>query len=178
MTRKVLICALASVGLTAFAQQPEWQDPNVNAINRAAMHTNYFAYESEQAALKGCRLASDNYMTLNGTWKFNWVQNADQRPTDFYKVDFNDKGWDNIQVPGVWELNGYGDPIYVNVGYPWRSQYKNNPPYVPTVNNHVGTYRKEIELPADWKGRQIMAHFGSVTSNMYLWVNGKFVGYS
>ncbi|CDE60278.1 beta-galactosidase [Parabacteroides sp. CAG:409] len=117
-------------------------------------------------------------MTLNGTWKFNWVQNADQRPTDFYKVDFNDKGWDNIQVPGVWELNGYGDPIYVNVGYPWRSQYKNNPPYVPTVNNHVGTYRKEIELPADWKGRQIMAHFGSVTSNMYLWVNGKFVGYS
>ena len=178
MTRKVLICALASVGLTAFAQQPEWQDPNVNAINRAAMHTNYFAYESEQAALKGCRLASDNYMTLNGTWKFNWVQNADQRPTDFYKVDFNDKGWDNIQVPGVWELNGYGDPIYVNVGYPWRSQYKNNPPYVPTVNNHVGTYRKEIELPADWKGRQIVAHFGSVTSNMYLWVNGKFVGYS
>lgn len=178
MTRKVLICALASVGLTAFAQQPEWQDPNVNAINRAAMHTNYFAYESEQAALKGCRLASDNYMTLNGTWKFNWVQNADQRPTDFYKVDFNDKGWDNIQVPGVWELNGYGDPIYVNVGYPWRSQYKNNPPYVPTVNNHVGTYRKEIELPADRKGRQIMAHFGSVTSNMYLWVNGKFVGYS
>lgn len=178
MTRKVLICALASVGLTAFAQQPEWQDPNVNAINRAVMHTNYFAYESEQAALKGCRLASDNYMTLNGTWKFNWVQNADQRPTDFYKVDFNDKGWDNIQVPGVWELNGYGDPIYVNVGYPWRSQYKNNPPYVPTVNNHVGTYRKEIELPADWKGRQIMAHFGSVTSNMYLWVNGKFVGYS
>ena len=178
MTRKVLICALASVGLTAFAQQPEWQDPNVNAINRAAMHTNYFAYESEQAALKGCRLASDNSMTLNGTWKFNWVQNADQRPTDFYKVDFNDKGWDNIQVPGVWELNGYGDPIYVNVGYPWRSQYKNNPPYVPTVNNHVGTYRKEIELPADWKGRQIMAHFGSVTSNMYLWVNGKFVGYS
>lgn len=178
MTRKVLICALASVGLTAFAQQPEWQDPNVNAINRAAMHTNYFAYESEQAALKGCRLASDNYMTLNGTWKFNWVQNADQRPADFYKVDFNDKGWDNIQVPGVWELNGYGDPIYVNVGYPWRSQYKNNPPYVPTVNNHVGTYRKEIELPADWKGRQIMAHFGSVTSNMYLWVNGKFVGYS
>lgn len=178
MTRKVLICALASLGLTAFAQQPEWQDPNVNAINRAPMHTNYFAYESEQAALKGCRLASDNYMTLNGTWKFNWVENADQRPTDFYKTDFNDKGWDDMQVPGVWELNGYGDPIYVNVGYPWRSQYKNNPPYVPTVNNHVGSYRKVIEIPADWKGRQIMAHFGSVTSNMYLWVNGKFVGYS
>ena len=178
MKRNVLICALALLGSGAFAQQSEWQDPNVNAINRAPMHTDYFAFESEKAALEGCRLASDKYMTLNGTWKFNWVENADQRPTDYYKTDFNDKGWDDIQVPGVWELNGYGDPIYVNVGYAWRSQYKNNPPYVPVVNNHVGTYRKEIELPSDWKGKQIMAHFGSVTSNMYLYVNGKFVGYS
>ena len=178
MKRNVLICALALTGVTAFAQQGEWQDPNVNAINRAPMHTNYFAFESEKAALEGCRLASDNYMTLNGTWKFNWVESADQRPTDYYKTDFNDKGWDDIQVPGVWELNGYGDPIYVNVGYAWRSQYKNNPPYVPVANNHVGTYRKEIVIPSDWKGKQIIAHFGSVTSNMYLYVNGKFVGYS
>ncbi len=178
MTRKVLICALATAGLAASAQQPEWQNPDINAINRAPMHTSYFAYESEQAALDGCRLASNNYLTLNGTWKFNWVRDADQRPLDFYKVDFNDKGWDEMQIPGVWELNGYGDPIYVNIGYPWRSQYKNNPPYVPIANNHVGSYRREIEIPADWKGNQIMAHFGSVTSNMYLWVNGKFVGYS
>ena len=178
MKRKVLLCTLALAGLTAFAQQNEWQDANVNAINRAPMHTNYFAFETEEAALKGCRLASDNYLTLNGTWKFNWVKDADQRPTDFYRMDFNDRGWDDMQVPGIWEINGYGDPIYVNVGFPWRSQYKNNPPYVPTVNNHVGTYRKVIEIPADWKGRKIFAHFGSVTSNMYLYVNGKFVGYS
>ena len=178
MKRKVLVCTLALAGLTAFAQQNEWQDANVNAINRAPMHTHYFAFETEEAAMKGCRLASDNYLTLNGTWKFNWVKDADQRPTDFYRMDFNDRGWDDMQVPGIWEINGYGDPIYVNVGFPWRSQYKNNPPYVPTVNNHVGTYRKEIEIPADWKGRKIFAHFGSVTSNMYLYVNGKFVGYS
>ena len=179
MKNNVLICAFALSSLTAFAQQTEWLDPNVNAVNRAPMHTNYFAFESEKAALNGCRLASDNYLTLNGTWKFNWVKDADQRPTtDFYKVDFNDKGWDEIQVPAVWEMNGYGDPIYVNVGYAWRSQFKNNPPYVPTENNHVGTYRREIILPSDWNGRQIMAHFGSVTSNMYLWVNGKYVGYS
>ena len=178
MKRKVLLCTLALAGLTAFAQQNEWQDANVNAINRAPMHTNYFAFETEEAALKGYRLASDNYLTLNGTWKFNWVKDADQRPTDFYRMDFNDRGWDDMQVPGIWEINGYGDPIYVNVGFPWRSQYKNNPPYVPTVNNHVGTYRKVIEIPADWKGRKIFAHFGSVTSNMYLYVNGKFVGYS
>ena len=81
-------------------------------------------------------------------------------------------------MPAVWELNGYGDPIYVNVGYAWRNQFQNNPPLVPTENNHVGSYRKEIVLPADWKGKDIFAHFGSVTSNMDLWVNGRYVGYS
>ena len=117
-------------------------------------------------------------MTLNGNWKFFWVKNADARPTDFWKVDFNDKGWDDLQVPAVWELNGYGDPIYLNVGYAWRNQFTNNPPYVPVENNHVGSYRREIVVPADWKGKDIIAHFGAVSSNMYLWVNGKYVGYS
>lgn len=92
-------------------------------------------------------------------------------------MGFNDRGWDDIQVPAVWELNGYGDPIYVNVGYPWRNSFKNNPPQVPTENNHVGSYRKIVRIPADWKGKDIIAHFGSVTSNIYLWVNGRFVGY-
>ncbi len=82
-------------------------------------------------------------MTLNGPWKFFWVKNADARPTDFWRTDYNDKGWNNMPVPGVWELNGYGDPLYVNVGYAWREQFKNNPPEVPTVNNHVGSYRRE-----------------------------------
>ena len=116
-------------------------------------------------------------MSLNGPWKFNWVRNLDSRPTDFWKKDFNDKGWDELNVPAVWELNGYGDPIYVNIGYAWRNDYKNNPPYVPAENNHVGSYRRVFTIPADWKGKDIIAHFGSVTSNMYLWVNGKFVGY-
>lgn len=160
------------------AQHEEWKNPEVNAVNRAPMHTNYFAYASADEASKGVKEVSSNFMTLNGTWKFNWVKDADARPTDFYRTDFNDKGWDNLKVPAVWELNGYGDPIYVNVGYAWRSQYKNNPPYVPTENNHVGSYRKEIIVPADWKGKEIFAHFGSVTSNMYLWVNGRYVGYS
>ena len=179
MRKNILLCTLALTGLTAFAQKDEWQDPNVNAINRAPMHTNYFAYESENAALKGCRTSSDNYMSLNGMWKFHWVKDADQRPmTDFYKVGFNDKGWATMQVPGMWEMNGYGDPVYIDSGYAWRNQHPNNPPYVPEENNHVGTYRKEITMPSEWKGREIMAHFGSVTSNMYLWVNGQFVGYS
>ena len=133
---------------------------------------------ADAANARAKKAQSTNYMTLNGTWKFSWVRNADQRPTDFWKVGFNDKGWNNLQVPAVWELNGYGDPIYVNTGYAWRNQFQNNPPEVPTENNHVGSYRREIIVPADWKGKDIIAHFGSVTSNMYLWVNGRYVGYS
>ena len=181
MKKQLLSCCLAALGLTTAIQAQnfnEWKDPEVNSVNRSVMHTNYFAYASADEAKAGSKEDSQNFMTLNGLWKFNWVRNADARPTNFYQTSFNDKGWDNIKVPAVWELNGYGDPIYVNVGYAWRNQFQNNPPLVPTENNHVGSYRKEIVLPADWKGRQIMAHFGSVTSNMYLWVNGKFVGYS
>ncbi|RHJ86696.1 glycoside hydrolase family 2 TIM barrel-domain containing protein [Parabacteroides sp. AM08-6] len=178
MKLNVLACCLSLLGTAAFAQKNEWRDPNVNEINRAPMHTNYFAYKNESSALKGCKEASENFMTLNGNWKFYWVKDAESRPTDFYQVNYNDKGWADMKVPGLWELNGYGNPIYVNVGYPWRNQFKNNPPEIPTENNHVGSYRKEITLPADWKGKEIFAHFGSVTSNMYLWVNGQFVGYS
>ena len=180
MKKQLLSCCLAALGLTAIQAQSfnEWKDPEVNSANRSAMHTNYFAYASADEAKAGIKENSTNFMTLNGPWKFNWVRHADARPTDFYQTNFNDKGWDDLQVPGVWELNGYGDPIYVNVGYAWRSQFKNNPPQVPTENNHVGSYRKEIILPADWKGKEIFAHFGSVTSNMYLWVNGRYVGYS
>ena len=178
--KKQLMTGLFTVlALTAGAQTfQEWRNPQINAVNRAPMHTNYFAFENADAAKKAIKEQSANYMTLNGTWKFNWVKDADSRPTDFWKTGFNDKGWDNLQVPAVWELNGYGDPIYVNTGYAWRNQFKNNPPEVPTENNHVGSYRREIVVPASWSGKDIIAHFGSVTSNMYLWVNGRYVGYS
>ena len=178
MKRQLLTCCLAMCSLATMAQHDEWKNPEINAVNRAPMHTNYFAYSSSEEAAKADKENSSNFMTLNGIWKFNWVKNADARPTDFHRTDYNDKGWGQMKVPGVWEMNGYGDPIYVNVGYAWRSQYKNNPPYVPIENNHVGSYRKEIIIPAEWSGKEIFAHFGSVTSNMYLWVNGKYVGYS
>lgn len=168
-------CALLSANAQTFK---EWQDESVNEINRAAMHTHFFAYENAEKAGSNVKENSKNFMSMNGSWKFFWVKNADQRPTDFWKVGYNDKGWDDMKVPAVWELNGYGDPIYVNIGYPWRNQYKNNPPHVPTEKNHVGSYRREFVIPADWNGKDIVAHFGAVSSNMYLWVNGKFVGYS
>lgn len=178
MRRQLITGLFAAFALGLAAQSNEWQDSEVNAVNRSPMHTGYFAYESADAARKAVREQSANFMTLHGMWKFNWVKNADARPTDFWKVDYNDKGWEDMPVPGMWELHGYGSPMYVNVGYPWREQFKNNPPQVPTEGNHVGSYRREIVIPAGWNGKEIFVHFGSVTSNIYLWVNGKYVGYS
>ena len=180
MKKKLFSLFALAIGFQtiALSQKNEWRDPEVNAVNRAPMHANYFAYESPDAARAGVKEESDNFLSLNGMWKFNWVRNADQRPDDFYRLGYNDSAWDELKVPAVWELNGYGDPIYVNVGYPWKNQFRTDPPKIPVKNNHVGSYRKEIVIPAEWKDKQIFAHFGSVTSNIYLWVNGKYVGYS
>lgn len=178
-TRHFLFALALLLSAAASAQTfTEWQDPGLNEIRRYPMHASYFAYESVEAAQAAVKENSANFLSLNGSWAFNWVEHADQRPVDFWKTDFNDKAWDSMPVPGIWELNGYGDPIYVNIGYAWGSQYAHNPPIVPEKNNHVGSYRRVINVPADWKGKDIIAHFGSVTSNIYLWVNGKFVGYS
>mgnify|MGYP000300255600 CR=1 FL=1 len=155
----------------------EWHDLSVNNVNRFATRTSFFAYENREAALKGNRDKSSNFLSIEGDWRFQWVENADLRPTDFFRTDYNDAAWKNMRVPGIWELNGYGDPEYVNVGFAWRGHFKNNPPMVPTKDNHVGSYRRTIRIPDSWDGRQVIAHFGSVTSNMYLWVNGHFVGY-
>ena len=177
--KKILLCWLAAAtALTAGAQNDEWQDAGMNAVNRMPMHGSWFAYESPEAAQAGDKTLSERFVTLNGNWKFNWVCDADQRPTDFFRVGFNDEGWGDMPVPGLWELNGYGDPVYLNVGYAWRGWFKNDPPHVPVEQNHVGSYRRTIDIPAAWNGRQIVAHFGSVTSNIYLWVNGRYVGYS
>jgi beta-galactosidase len=162
----------------AFAQKDEWKNPEINQVNRAPMHTAYFAYETADLALQGVKENSDNFLSINGVWNFLWVRNSDQRPLDFFKTTYDDKSWDKLRVPAVWELNGYGSPIYKNAGYAWGNQFRNNPPEVPVENNHTGSYRREIEIPAGWAGKQIFAHFGSVTSNMYLWVNGLYVGYS
>ena len=156
----------------------EWQNPQVNEVNRAPMHADYFAYPDENSAFKGEKTLQTNYLSLNGLWKFYWVKDADKRPVDFFKTNFDDRLWTTMPIPGIWEMNGYGDPIYLNVGYAWREHYKNNPPIVPVENNHVGSYRRVISVPESWDGKQVFIHFGSVTSNVYLWVNGRFVGYS
>lgn len=166
-------------------QQPtftEWHDLQVNEINRLPLHTMHFAYDPNDFPGTGAeyldKKKSMNYLSLEGTWKFNWVANADERPTDFYKTDLDDSKWNNIQMPGNWEMLGYGQPEYVNVGFAWRGHFDQQPPAVPTKDNHVGSYRREINIPSNWDGKRVIAHFGSVTSNIYLYVNGKFAGYA
>lgn len=170
-------CQAEQVKVTA-PKMDEWHNLQVNDLNRFPMHTDFFVFENENLALRDARSESENYISLHGSWRFNWVENAKQRPTDFYKTDFDDSKWGVMPVPGMWELNGYGDPEYVNVGFAWRGHFNGTPPEVPTKDNHVGTYRKTINIPENWNGKQIIAHFGSVTSCMYLYVNGQFAGYS
>ena len=184
--------AIKSLNKTT-VQQPtytEWHDLQVNAINRFPLHTNFFTYLADDwVSEKDGKIVSKDilhmnkteskyFLSLDGTWKFNWVANADQRPTDFYKEDLDDSKWKTMNLPGIWEMNGFGDPEYVNVGFGWRGHFDQQPPAVPTKDNHVGSYRRIIDIPANWDGKQVVAHFGSVTSNIYLYVNGKFAGYA
>ena len=184
--------AIKSLNKTTI-QQPtytEWHDLQVNAINRFPLHTNFFTYPADDwVSEKDGKIVSKDilhmnkteskyFLSLDGTWKFYWVANADQRPTDFYKEDLDDSNWKTMNVPGNWEMNGFGDPEYVNNGFAWREHFNEQPPAVPIKDNHVGSYRRIIDIPANWDGKQVVAHFGSVTSNIYLYVNGKFAGYA
>ena len=184
--------AIKSLNKTTI-QQPtytEWHDLQVNAINRFPLHTNFFTYPADDwVSEKDGKIVSKDilhmnkteskyFLSLDGTWKFYWVANADQRPTDFYKEDLDDSNWKTMNVPGNWEMNGFGDPEYVNNGFAWREHFNEQPPAVPTKDNHVGSYRRIIDIPVNWDGKQVVAHFGSVTSNIYLYVNGKFAGYA
>lgn len=159
----------------------EWHDLEVNDVNRYRLHTDFFAFAPDDdttAVNEGNRFKSKNYISLDGQWKFHWVKDADERPDGFWKTDYDDAAWKTISVPGIWEVNGYGEPEYVNIGFAWRGHFNGQPPAVPVKDNHVGSYRRIIDIPKNWNGKQIIAHFGSVTSNIYLWVNGHYAGYS
>ncbi len=179
LTKSISMLTLAiATTTTLFAQSfNEWKDPNINEINRAKMHATYTTYNTEAAAKSSDKAFSD-VKSLNGTWKFNFAPNVDSRPTDFFEVNYNDKMWGTMAVPGLWEVNGFGDPQYTNVGYAWRNTFKNDPPNVPADDNYVGSYRREFNLDPSWSGKDIFLNVGSATSNLYVWINGEFVGYS
>lgn len=166
MTIKTLSLALVLASTTLCSGQTftEWHDAGVNGVGRMPMHARY-GVDAPQ-------------VSLAGAWRFSLAPVVSGRPADFFRPGYDDSHWDTMPVPGMWQLHGYGDPQYVNVGYAWRGKYENNPPHVPVAGNAVGSYRRWVDIPAAWRGRDIVAHFGSVTSCFYLWVNGRYVGYS
>ncbi len=184
MSRRLLVAAglISLVAMTGRAQSfTEWQDPRVNQVNRLPMRARYFAYESTDMALRGEPLASARTLSLNGTWRFSYKQDATEYVSDFFRVDYDDSDWRTMPIPGVWEHNGVNDPMYVNVGFPWRGHEENRPQEqnpVPTKNNTVGYYRRVVDVPESFRGQDLTLYIGAVTSNVYVWINGRFVGYS
>ena len=171
-----MVC-LAFLPICAADTNPVWCNPSVNQQNREPRRADFFAFESLDKA-KGDKRASDRYLSMEGTWKFCFVKNHQDAPKDFFSLKYDDRKWVDFPVPGLFELNGYGDKIYKNIGYAWSTTFETNPPFIGETNNYTGSYRRTFDLPAEWKGQEVFFHVGSATSNLSLWVNGKYVGYS
>lgn len=167
----------------------DWENQNVFAINKEDGHATFIPFANMKEMIADSayrrpwkRTRSSRYLLLNGNWKFNWVKQPEERPKDFYRINYDVSQWNEIPVPSNWEIHGYGTPIYTNITYPFR----NNPPFIQgqrgyTVEkepNAVGSYRHEFNLPENWSDKEVFIHFDGVYSAMYLWINGKKVGYS
>jgi beta-galactosidase len=152
----------------------DWENPEMIAQNKEPAHCTLMPYSDRDRAI-GCeRFQSEYYRSLNGKWKFHWVQKPADRPKNFYKLDYDISQWDEIKVPSNWQLLGYGMPHYMNSDY----VFEKNPPSIQNDYNPVGSFRTEFEIPEDWRERQVFIHFDGVESAFYLWINGKKVGYS
>ena len=174
-----LCLAMLSMSSGASAQsESRWQNVNINQQNREPRRANFFAFESLDKAQSFDKKKSANYLSMEGMWKFNFVKDHNKRPANFFALKYDDSQWKDFPVPGLFELNGYGDATYKNIGYAWATQFDPNPPYISELNNYTGSYRRTFELSKDWKGKDVYFHVGSATSNLTLWVNGKYVGYS
>ena len=176
--KKILLAIACLTSVAAYAQKaPQWMDPTVNQQNREARRAHFFAFESVEKA-KGDKAQSARFLSMEGMWKFHFVKNHQDAPKDFFSLKYDDAQWVDFPVPGLFELNGYGDKTYKNIGYAWCTTFESNPPYIGETNNYTGSYRRTFNLPADWKGQEVYFHVGSATSNLSVWVNGKYVGYS
>lgn len=174
-----LCLAMLSMSSGALAQsESRWQNVNINQQNREPRRANFFAFENLEKAQSFDKKKSANYLSMEGMWKFNFVKDHNKRPANFFALKYDDSQWKDFPVPGLFELNGYGDATYKNIGYAWATQFDPNPPYISELNNYTGSYRRTFELPKNWKGKDVYFHVGSATSNLTLWVNGKYVGYS
>jgi len=167
-----------AVGMQAADEVPAWRNPAVNAQGREPRHADFFAFENERLARQGDKRRSARYLSMEGMWRFHFERNHQDAPRDFFRTDYDDSQWELFPVPGLFELNGHGDPTYKNIGYAWATTFDSNPPYIGETNNYTGCYRRTFRLPAGWQGHQVVLHVGSATSNLSLWVNGRYVGYS
>ena len=176
--RLILGSLIAVLFFPCFAQNNaivnDWENPAVFQINREPARAAFLPYADASSAIADDYARSPWFLSLDGNWKFNWSPTPDQRPKDFYKTDFNVTNWKEISVPSNWELKGYGIPIYTNITYP----FPKNPPYIDHSDNPVGSYRRTIDIPANWNNRRVFIYFEAGTSAMYVWVNGEKVGYT
>lgn len=177
MKYKLILVVLMALAIQLPAQvttQTDWENPEIFQINREPARASFLPYADVKSALKDDYSLSPWYLLLNGNWKFRWSPTPDKRPVDFYQPDYSVANWKEIKVPMNWELQGYGTPIYTNITYP----FPKNPPYIDHADNPVGSYRRNFLLPANWNGRRVYLHFEAGTSAMYIWVNGRKVGYT
>ena len=177
----------------------EWQSPDSVAVNKQQPHAWFFSFRNVEEARKVLPENSSYWKSLDGLWKFHWAPNPDKRPKDFYRTDYDVSQWDDIMVPMNWNLAGlqkdgnnkYGDPLYSNqrviFQHSWQpmNDWKGGVMRTPPANwmtyrnrNEVGSYRRTFSVPADWKGQQIYLNFDGVDSFFYLYINGKYVGFS
>ncbi len=167
---------------TSFAQQKNFleniysfiEDPGMFALHQEIGHVPLVPYTSREEALKNDWSKSSGYQSLNGTWKFRWFENPELVPKDFFLEKVQDQAWDNIKVPGNWEMQGFGDPMFRNVSQPFRS----NPPFIPHDYNPTGCYRKTFTVPGNWSGKQVFLRMEAVTSASFLWINGQQLGFN
>ncbi|UCH01641.1 MAG: beta-galactosidase, partial [Candidatus Bathyarchaeota archaeon] len=153
---------------------PDWENPKVVEKNKESAHVPLVSYDDEKIALTNDRGPSPWRLRLNGGWRFRLLPNPERVPRDFYAVDYDAKDWDIIPVPSNWQMQGYDTPMYTNVRYPFPA----DPPKVPHSKNPVGLYRRTVDIPEAWKGRQIFLVFDGVDSACDVWLNGERVGYS
>ncbi|MFD2828508.1 glycoside hydrolase family 2 TIM barrel-domain containing protein [Leeuwenhoekiella polynyae] len=170
----VILIVLVAQLINAQQNSPEWQDLSVFEVNTLKPQATFYVFDTENEALENDYYNSKNLLLLNGTWKFNLAETPQTRPEDFYKSDYDVSGWDDIKVPGDWQMQGYDFPLYVSAGY----THKINPPFVDTLYNPVGSYKRSFNLPESWKDKRVVLHFGAVNSAFYVWVNGRKVGYN